>query len=148
MTDRTTTPPLTAQALARAAAAGLVGAAVSAERHPRALRGIGLVFAAGVGTATALATSGVLPRPKGETSSGPAGTGDGPPLPPAGAAALGGAVFVLAGATSEVGLRAQRAFERWADRTTGHPRVALGVATAALSLASELTDRSEAPAPR
>ena len=49
--------------------------------------------------------------------------------------AVGAGIFALTAGASEVGLRAQGRFERWADDTFGHPRLAVGVATGALALA-------------
>ncbi len=137
MTDRTTAPLITGPMLGQAAATGLLGAALTVERHPRLLRGLGLAFAGGVGAWTALASSGVVTVP-GAGSGGEDRQGS---APPAVAAAMGvGLCAALAGA-SEVGIRVQGRFERWAGETVGRPRLAVGVVTGVLSLALDVAAR-------
>lgn len=138
MSNQRTAPVHIAGVLARATATGLIGAAVSAETHPVAMRRVGLVFAAGLGTAAGLAAAGIISPPEGEDGPSPDQT-DGEPSTVA-AAGLGVAIFALAAGGSEVGLRAQRRFERWADGAFGRPRLAVGLATGALALVLDLAD--------
>lgn len=128
MTDPSMSTVHIAGVFARAAATGLAGAALSAERHPVAIRRVGLVFAAGLGTAAGLAA-----RPT-ERAAAPGS------LPPVAAAALGVATFALTAGVSEVGLRTQRRFERWADAAWGRPRLAVGLATGAIAVVLDLAD--------
>lgn len=137
MTDRTTAPLLTGEMLAQSAGTGLVGAALSVERHRGALRALGLVLATGVGVWTGLASGGVV-KPRTDESSEDAQQH----APPAVAAALGAGMFALTAGTSEVGLRLQGRFERWADDMFGRPRLVLGVATGAVSLGLDLAARA------
>lgn len=138
MTDRTAAPLITGEMLAQAAGAGVLGASLSAERHPRLLRGLGLALAGMAGVGTALAVGGVLPSSSTESS------GDGPKgdASPAVAAAVGVGLFALSAGASEVGLRGQRRIERWALESFGRPRLMVGVATAALSLAIDVAARA------
>lgn len=138
MNDQRTAPIHIAGVLARATATGLIGAAVSAERHPVALRRLGLVFAAGLGTAAGLGAAGIVSPPQGED--GPSPDQAGGQRSAVAAAGLGVAIFALAAGGSEVGLRAQRRFERWADGAFGRPRLAVGLATGALALVLDLAD--------
>lgn len=143
MSDQRTAPIHIAGVLARATATGLIGAAVSAERHPVALRRVGLVFAAGLGAAAGLAAAGIVSLPEGED--GPSPDQAGGERSAVAAAGLGVAIFALAAGGSEVGLRGQRRFERWADGAFGRPRLAVGVATGALSLVLDLADDRTGP---
>lgn len=136
MTDRTAAPLITAPILGQAVAGGLLGGVLTVEHHPRLLRGLGLAVAGGVGTWTALAAFGVIAMPSGSGDEDSRGS-----VPPAVAAAMGvGMCAALAGA-SEVGIRAQGRFERWAGDTFGRPRLVLGVVTGALSLAFDVAAR-------
>lgn len=136
MTDRGTAPPPIG-ALARAAAAGCIGGALSVQRHETAIRRLGLLLATGTGAWTALTAGGVVTPPAAGRSSD-----DGPrPVPPAAAAALGVGMFAVAAGASEVGLRGQRRLERWAERTNGHPRLTIGVLSAAAALVIDAADR-------
>lgn len=130
MTDRTTAPLITGELLAQAVGTGLLGAALTVEQHPRLLRGLGLALAGAAGVGSALAAGGVLPSSSGSSGDAPKGDSS-----PAVAVAVGAGIFALTAGASEVGLRAQGRFERWADDTFGHPRLAVGVATGALALA-------------
>ncbi|GAA1150864.1 hypothetical protein [Ornithinicoccus hortensis] len=146
--------------LARAAGTGLAGAALSVERHPKVARGIGLAFSAVVGTAVSLTVGRArdgrtwadafeeAPAPEAPaTPEQRAGSTAGEPaLAPVPAAALGVGTFLLSAGVSELGLRCQGRFERWAARTTGHPRIALGLTAAAMSLGIDLAERATAGA--
>lgn len=109
-----TRPILTPTSLALSAAAGLASAAVSAEHNPRLLRGLTVAMALGTGGAvTWAAAKGWRP----ERAAFVAGTG-------------------------ELGLRGQAAVERWAERTTGHPRLVAGLGAAGIYLVTEALDRA------
>lgn len=138
MTAASTTPLITSGDLAKAAAATLAGAALSAEQHPTLVRGVGLVLAAGLGSLVALTAGGVVGLPGEE----PADDGERQQMGPVAAAALGLGTFAVTAGASELGLRGQRRLERWADRTTGHPRLTVGVLSGALSLALDVAQRT------
>ncbi|WP_225985866.1 hypothetical protein, partial [Janibacter melonis] len=53
---------------------------------------------------------------------------------------LGTLAAVTFAAGGELGLRGQAAVERWAQRTTGHPRLVLGLGGAAISLLATALD--------
>lgn len=151
-----TTTARTGTILARAAASGLAGAALSVERHTALSRGLGLAFSAGLGVFAALAAGNAVALPSsvgptdGTAGGGHAATPDesaGPatvdtPRSPAAAVALGLGIFALSAGASELGLRAQRRLERWAGRTTGRPRLTIGLLTGAASLGIDLIDRA------
>lgn len=125
---------ITPGVLARAAATGAAGAALSADRHPGVVRGLGLAVSAGAGMWVALAAGGVIPRADPEEG----------PAPPAVAIALGVGIFAVAAGASEVGLRGQRRLEQWADRACGRPRLTVGLLSAGLSLAVDVAERAAA----
>ncbi|WP_068260603.1 hypothetical protein [Janibacter limosus] len=138
MSDQGTSPVHIAGVLARATATGLIGAAMSAERHPVAMRRMGLVVAAGLGAVAGLAAAGIVPltdREDGQRLDQAEGERS-----PIAAAALGVATFALTAGVSEVGLRTQRRFERWADAAFGRPRLAVGLANGAISIVLDLAD--------
>lgn len=133
MTSEPTASVLTAGTAARVLATGLVGAALSAERHPTLMRSVGWLLAAGAGCCVGLGAAG-------ETEERRAS--------PVAAAGLGVAVVALTGGTSEAGVWAQRRFERWADAAFGRPRLAVGLATGALALLIDLADERQRAAER
>lgn len=135
MRSQDITELITPGALARAAATGLAGAALSVEHRPRLVRGLGLATAVGVGAYAALAASGAVPAPGVEEGEEPLD------LSPGAAAALGLGIFALTAGASEVGVRAQGSLERWAARVNGHPRLTIGVLTGALSLAVDVAEQ-------
>lgn len=139
---RSTSPAaLTPSMAASAAVSGLACAALSVDRHPGLVRGLGLGFAAAFGAWTALAAGGVIAVQGNGTSEGRAREARGQTASPAVAAGLGVAAFAVTAGVSEVGLRGQRRVEQWADRVTGRPRLVIGVAGAALSLGADLAAR-------
>lgn len=132
MTDR---PMITRGGVALAAASGLATAALSAQEHPRLLRGITLVVAAGAGVAVATGAAAGWREGSPEPADGPR-----PRMPLPVSLGLGTLAAVTFAAGGELGLRGQAAVERWAQRTTRHPRLVLGLGGAAISLLATALD--------
>ena len=147
-----TRPILTPTSLALSAAAGLASAAVSAEHNPRLLRGLTVAMALGTGGAVTWAAAKgwrperavaesvrVAPSPEGPL---PVEVDEPRTLPLPAALGLGAAAAAFVAGTGELGLRGQAAVERWAERTTGHPRLVAGLAAAGVYLVTEALDRA------
>lgn len=132
---------LTPASLARALGSGVAGASVSAERNPRALRALGIASAVAIGGLAAAASSGKVDPSGlfGEDTETPGAAPATAPLPVA--LGIGAGVAAVVAGVSEVGIRGQAGIERWADRRTGHPRLVVGLVSAAASLGIDLVER-------
>lgn len=134
---------ITPTMIARAAALGAAGAALSVTKNPRLVRGLSLATAAGLGGFAAYATATGDLGPLAQDEGGEARALEGRPLPQA--LALGLGVAAVSAGVSELGVRAQGGLERWADRTTGRPRLAVALVTAATSLVMDVVEQRVDP---